>query len=306
MSRPRFDPRAVARGLHPGALLAALARSRPQLLWLLAVLGVLFAAACGVLAACSMLLVVASPAAAPVAIAGKVLSNVTDLFGEGQGQDSISGRQLLAAGDGGNESCRPRGPVAGLAASAGEPSIAPPGADPGPASPSAGTAAIAVGADGSLDRADAAALITPIPLRTNALRAHVWFLYRMAGLGDWDRFTAAYRDGGLDDGDTRSDAPLQQVQALNTIGADIERYRLTAAALVTAGERTGLLSDPYPDYQQLVATELVSSCFDNSGAEDVRMTLPAPATTTTAPTPAASAVDITCESTPFSGCAAAP
>ncbi|BBX87906.1 hypothetical protein [Mycolicibacterium aubagnense] len=292
MSRPKFNPRALLRGRHPAAVLAAIARRRRQLVWLLATLGALSAVACGVLAVCSLLLVVLSPAAAPVAIAGKVLSNVADLFGDGQGEDSISGRQLPAAGDGGSESCRPL-PPPGLAVSSGELSSAPPSADPPTPSPATGIAAITVGADGSLDRTDAAALIAPIPLRTSALRAHVWFLYRMSGLGDWDRFTAAYRDARLSDDDKRSDAPLQQVQALNTVGADIERYRLTAAALVTAGERTGLLSDPYPDYQQLVATELVSSCFDNSSAEDARMTLPPPATTIaqTPPPPAVTAAD---------------
>lgn len=182
--------------------------------------------------------------------------------------------------------CHPVAPAATATttAIAAAPSPAEPAeAPPSQSTPPTALAPIVVGADGSLDRDSAAALIDPVRPGTSTLRAHVWFLYRLAGLGDWNTFIAAYRDAGLHDDDSDAGAPLRQVQALNTVGADMERYRLTAAALAAAGEYTGRLSDPYPDYRDLVATELVSSCLGDSTDVGVRMTLPPPSITPAAP-----------------------
>ena len=119
---------------------------------------------------------------------------------------------------------------------------------------------IPLGNGGSISREDAALLLAPLEPGSSTLKAHVWFLYRLAGLGDWDRFTTAYAATGLHADEDSPNAPLRQVQALNTVVSDMERYRLTAAALAAAGEQTGRFSDPYRRYREMVAIELMSSC----------------------------------------------
>ena len=124
---------------------------------------------------------------------------------------------------------------------------------------------IPLGNGGSISREDAALLLAPLEPGSSTLKAHVWFLYRLAGLGGWDRFTAAYAAAGLRGDEDSANAPLRQVQTLNTVVSDMERYRLTAAALAAAGEQTGRFTDPYPRYREMVATELMSSSM--SGTE---------------------------------------
>lgn len=221
-----------------------------------------------------------APAAAPVAVAATVLGSAVEVFGTGDG-GQMSGTQLAEAASQGDVTCD-------LA-----PAADPPAVTTTPAAPSSETATEAAGPavssdspperpkpisldnGGSISREDAALLLAPLEPGSSTLKAHVWFLYRMAGLGDWDRFTAAYAAAGLRGDEDSPDAPLRQVQALNTVVSDMERYRLTAAALAAAGEQTGRFTDPYPRYREMVAIELMSSCMTGTGAEGERMTLPA-------------------------------
>lgn len=226
---------------------------------------------------------VSSPAAAPVAIAATVLSQVGDLFddaddgSDGGGEDAMSGAQLMAAGDGDAVSCQPVPPEAGQ-----QPDAGPQTAADKPPVTTAGEhvlAPIVIGEDGSLDRSDAKMLLEPLSPGTDTLVAQVWFLYRLAGMGDWDSFITAYDAAGLDPYDESEDAPLRQVQTLNTSGIEVERYRLTAASLTAAGQYTGRFDDPYPGYRELVAVELAATCLGEAEAAE----LPAPSTTVAAP-----------------------
>lgn len=249
-----------------------------------------------VVAACVVMAVVTAvttPAAVPVAIAGTVLSEAAELFGGGDGDKHLSGADIATAGDGAQIDCEP------VPASTSTPSAAPPTAT-APAgddetdgemqtqepADSAATAPIAIGTSGSMSRDDAKKLIDPVPPKASALTAHVWFLYRLAGLGDWETFIAAYRDKGMRGDDEAENAPLVQVQALNITGAQIERYRLTGASLALSGLYTGRFDDPYPEYRKLLSTELLSTCFADSEVADQRMTLPpAAAVTSSVPEP---------------------
>lgn len=210
-----------------------------------------------------------APAAAPVAVAAAVLGPAAEVFGDGGG-GAISADQLAAAADQGDVTCD--------LAPAEDPATAAP--DPGVSGedPDERPQPIALGRGGSISREDVARLVGPLPPGTSTLTAHVWFLYRLAGLGSWDRFAAAYTAAGLRPDEDSPNAPLRQVQALNSAVSDMERYRLTAAALAAAGELTGRLTDPYPRYRELVSVELVSSCMTGTGAEAERMTLPPPET----------------------------
>jgi len=261
MSSNRLDPRVLLRSMASGGgpvgALRALARYRRRVL-VAAVL--VFAATAAMVLSLFAVVFVSSPATVPVVIAGSVISEAAELFGGG-GRNTMSGRELAEAAAGTEITCRPV-PVESVAAG-------PLSEDPqlGPM-PAAAMEPIAVAADGSVDRADAAALIDPVLPGTSSLTAHVWFLYRLGGLGDWDQFVAAYRANGFRDSDESPDAPLSQVQALNSAGVDMERYRLTAAALTAAGQYTGRLRDPYPGYRELVITELATRCFDDSKIEN--------------------------------------
>lgn len=235
-----------------------------------------------------------APATAPAAIAGNVLSDAVDLFGGGDGsKDQLSGEQLAAAGRSAAISCPVRSSAASTTTSTAVRPATPVTTSPASGSAAATTSAgravnpVRVGADGSISRSDARALIEPVLPGTSALTANVWFMYRMAGLGDWDAFTAAYKAAKLSGEDKSAGAVLQQVQTLNPVGVAMEPYRFTAAALTSAGQVTGRLKDPYPEFRQVVAAELVSGCMDNADAAAQRVSLPPPSTvTTTAPAPA--------------------
>ena len=222
-----------------------------------------------------------SPAAVPVAIAGKVLSGVTDLFGGGDGGsgDTLSPKELAEAGAADAPECRiarvPAGSPAAAATTSRTPSS---GAATTTAAGSRPVSAIAVATDGSVSRSDARALIEPVAPGTSALTAHVWFMYRLAGLGDWAAFTAAYERAGLDDADKDPEAPFKQVQALNPTGVDLAPYRVTAAALTSAAESTGRVRDPYPDYRAVVGKELVAACVDDPGVSSISPSMPKPST----------------------------
>lgn len=221
-------------------------------------------------------------ATGPVSIAGKLLPDTGDLFGTG---GDASGEQLSAAGRDGSISCHIRvkstiSPTAAAPASA--PIVPTQMSDSQTAVPS-GSSALAIEPipiedDGSISKDDAHTLVDPVLPGTSALQADVWFMYRAAGLGDWDTFTSAYRSADLRDDDQSADAPLQQVQRLNTRGVDMEPYRLIAAALTSAGQVTGRLKDPYPGFRDVVVTELVSGCVDDDSASAERAILPPPAT----------------------------
>ncbi len=251
----------------------------------LKLLGALLSLAAVTAAAVIALAVASTPVAAPVAIAAKLLPDVADLFGAGDNSGAeMSVQQFSAAGSDAAITCRTRvTPTSSLTAAAEQTgevlalNAAAPNSAP-VAKP------ISINHDGSINRLDARALIDPVLPGTSALTANVWFLYRLAGLGDWDTFVAAYKLAGLHDDDEGSNAPLMQVQALNASGVDMEQYRLTAAALTAAGQFTGRLKDPYPGYRELVAMELVSGCLDDPAATTLRATLPPPSITT-APAP---------------------
>ncbi|MEN4460974.1 hypothetical protein ABFV47_07360 [Mycolicibacterium fortuitum] len=224
--------------------------------------------------------VVSSPAAAPVAISGVVLSKVADLFGPG-GSDMLSGAELADSGADSKIKCLPIPPMR-LAMQ--DVTLPPPDPVEGEMTQTPDTdpmlEPLPIGEDGSLERADAETLIDPIPPGTSTLVAHVWFLYRLAGLGDWQTFVAAYHSADLHEDDESAVAPLQQVQALNTAGVDLGRYRLTAASLAAAGQYTGRLKDPYPGYRELVAIELAATCLGDDDVAESQMAMPPPSTAT--------------------------
>lgn len=241
--------------------------------------------------------VVTAPVAAPVAVAGKVLGGVAGLFGTAFGDNSLTGKEIEDAGRGSGIDCKPQDvptPTSRPAVDTPDASTAELSPDSGddaasPAAPDAATpkaSPIAVRTDGSLSRDDARRLIDPVPIKTSALTAHVWFLYRLAGIGDdWGGFVTAYRDAGLHGDDEAEDAPLLQVQRLNHDGVPVDGYRLTAASLAASGLYTGRFSEPYPGYRQLLATELLSGCMAKTGLEERRMKLPPAAVTSPAPVP---------------------
>lgn len=209
------------------------------------------------------MLAASAPLAVPVIVASTILGDAASVFGDGGG--SLSGDQLARAADGAGVYCDAT-PAQELS----------PRSDTQAASAAAGVSPIPVGTGGSVTADDTRMLLEPLDSGVSALRAHVWFLYRLAGLGDWSQFSTAYTAAGLSDREESADAPLRQVQELNTTGADIAPYRLTAAALVAAGEQTDRFTDPYPDYRQKVTVELVSGCLSDSGLGEQRMTLPPP------------------------------
>ncbi len=217
-----------------------------------------------------------APAAAPVAVASTVLGTAADVFGGGEG-DASSGSDLAAAANPSEVKCdlapapdpETPTPVPTTAETAAVAADSNSGEAPS-------TAAVRLGRGGSISRDDAAMLIAPLENGTSALKAHVWFLYRLAGIGDWESFNSAYTAAGLRDDEDSANAPLRQVQIFNTARADVGMFRLTAAALVAVGEQTGRFRDPYPRYRDLVAIELMSSCMSGTGTDEDRMTLPPP------------------------------
>jgi len=220
-----------------------------------------------------------APAAAPVAVTAAVLGSAAEVFGAGDG-GQMSGNQLEEAASQGDVTCdlAPAADPATTTAAAPSSETATETADPTVSADSLPErpAPIPLGSGGSISREDAALLLAPLEPGSSTLKAHVWFLYRLPGLGDWDRFAAAYAAAGLRADEDSPNAPLRQVQALNTAVSDMERYRLTAGALAAAGEQTGRFTDPYPRYREMVAIELMSSCMSGTGAEGERMTLPPP------------------------------
>lgn len=221
-----------------------------------------------------------APAAAPVAVAGTVLGSAADIFGEGEGEGALSGSQLAAAAHEGDVTCD-LAPAADPPTSAEEPatSSSPTATEEAESTESSDTPPerpqpIPLGTGGSISREDASTLLAPLQPGISTLQAHVWFLYRLSGLGDWERFTSEYAAAGLRVDEDSPNAPLRQIQSLNTTVSDMERYRLAAAALAAAGEQTGRFSDPYPRYREMVAIELMSSCMAGTGTEGERMELP--------------------------------
>lgn len=250
------------------------ARTRQPARRLLVAVVVVLCGALAVVAGVAVLVgVLVSPAAAPVAIVATVLGPAAAAFGSGE-DGQLTGAQLAEAADGSGLQCDNAPEVDRAPLRTGTPED-PPVAVPGETSGS-GTTPIQLGEGGSISRADAEMLLAPLGESSSTLRAHVWFLYRLSGAGNWMQFAKAYEDSGLAADEESDNAPLRQVQQINTVGADVERYRLTAAALAGAGQLTGRLTDPYPDYRQLVAAELIGSCVSDSGEE--RMVLPPPAT----------------------------
>lgn len=214
--------------------------------------------------------------AAPAAVAGSVLGTAAEVLGGGDDPEEVSGQQLAGIGQ--------QAPVNCDAAPAASVPVAPamPAGDRVDAAPDtsgppdAVVTPIPLREGGSIGREDIELLIAPIREGESALKAHVWFLYRLAGLGDWDTFNAAYTLAELRSDETGPAAPLRQVQELNPAGADVGRYRLTAAALVSAGEQTGRLRDPYPEYREFVAVELLGSCLGDSDVTGMLAELPPP------------------------------
>ncbi len=224
--------------------------------------------------------IVTAPATVPAAVSAAVLDQTAAVFGGGTGNDAAE--QLAAAAVDGPVRCtRSAARFPALPAPHDGSSAAVP---PGPAE-IAPLAPVAVDSGGGLSTADAALLVDPVPPGTSALTANVWFLYRMAGLGDWPTFTAAYAAAGLLGDAETADAVLVQAQALNTVGAPIEGYRLTAAALTQAGMMAGRLSDPTSQFRQVLAVELVSGCVTDEDADAARVALPAPSTGSAKPVP---------------------
>ncbi|BBY54083.1 hypothetical protein H7J07_05595 [Mycobacterium koreense] len=272
---------------QPPLLLMRLMRART----IAAVLAAVSAAFALLVVLVMVLVAITAPVAIPAAIVGTVISDVADLFGGGKKPDAITGADLADAGRDADITCKPV-PVSALPKPAASQPPAPvegePGGDQGQddedvTPPATVVSPIEIHADGSLEHSDAEMLVNAVPPHTSVITAHVWFLYRMAGLGDWDGFVAAYRAAGLDEKDRADDAPLAQVQKLNTIGVDIDPYRLTAAALATAGMQTQRYEVPYEDYREILSTELMSSCLQDAGLEAKRMTLPPPATPSPVP-----------------------
>lgn len=217
--------------------------------------------------------VIPKPAVVTVVVAAQVLGSVSEVFGDNGGD--LTGEELSRAADGAGVECD--GAPAGQAVNTTAATTADDGTLDTNRGTSAGVKPMVLGAQGSIGQEDTETLLDPLPREVSSLRAHVWFLYRLSGMGDWDQFTATYTAAGFSDSEETDNAPLRQVQRLNAIGADVGRYRLTAAALVSAGQQTGWFTDPYPGYRDLVAVELIGSC-DSASAED-RMALPLPAAT---------------------------
>ncbi|CPW66997.1 Uncharacterised protein [Mycobacteroides abscessus subsp. bolletii] len=249
------------------------------------VLGVLAVALLVTLAAFFAMTLAAITATGPVSIAGKLVPDAADVFGTG---GEMEGGDLAAVGREGDILCRngatPSSSTAGAFESAAIGPVADSSAATTTSTPPNAIEPIPVNADGSISKADAQRLVDPVLPGTSALQADVWFMYRLAGLGDWDTFTAAYRAAGLREDDESPDAPLQQVQLLNSRGVDMEPYRLTAAALTSAGEVTGRLEDPYSGFRDLIVTELVSGCFDDDQTSLERSALPPPVVTSSTAT----------------------
>ena len=251
----------------------------------LPVVGVLAAVACGAI----LIAVITAPAAAPVIAASTVLGTVAEVFGDGGGE--LTGDELARAGEEAGVRCD-AAPAADPPATA--TTTTTPATDPTtetstetatPTPEPVAVQPIRIGEGGAISREDAQSLLDPLASGTGTLRAHVWFLYRLAGMGDWDQFATAYENAGLSATEDSPNAPLRQVQLLNATGVGIERYRLTAAAMAAAGEQTGRFTDPYPDYRQLVSVELLSSCLSDAPTGEARMTAPAPAVRTTSAVP---------------------
>ena len=231
-----------------------------------------------------LIAVITAPAAAPVIAAGTVLGSAAEAFSGGEGE--MTGAELAQAGAESGVICDavpPAEPVAAVPTPAaapplesGEPAPTP---EPGPVAPEP----IRIGEGGSISRDDVELLLEPLTPGTSTLRAQVWFLYRLAGMGDWAAFTNAYDNAGLSPTDESPDAPLQQVQTLNANGVPVEPYRLTAAAMAEAGQKTGRFTDPYPGYEELLVVEVLSGCLSDTDAGESRMTLPAPSITTPPP-----------------------
>lgn len=244
-----------------------------------------FAAICAV---AILIAVITAPAAAPVIVAGTVLGSAAEAFSGEDGE--MTGEELAAAGADSGVICdavpapdpvadvTPAGTVTASPESMQDPAAA----DAAPVAPEP----IRIDEGGSISREDAELLLEPLTPGTSTLRAHVWFLYRLAGMGDWAAFTTAYENAGLSPTDEFPNSPLQQVQTINANGDPVERYRLTAAAMAEAGQKTGRFTDPYPGYEEVLVVEVLSSCLSDSGAGESRMTLPAPSITTPAPPPA--------------------
>ena len=250
----------------------------------------------GVVSAAAVLIaVVTAPAAAPVIVAGTVLGSVAEVFGSGDGE--MTGEELAAAGADSGVVCDAipaEDPVTDITTAdtvAVQPELVddPAAVDSAPVAPEP----IRLGEGGSISRDDAKLLLEPLTPGTSTLRAHVWFLYRMSGMGEWAAFTTTYENADLSPADESSDAPLQQVQTLNAAGVPVERYRLTAAVMAEAGQKTGWFSDPYPGYKELLVVEVLSSCLSDSGAGGSRMSMPAPSITVVAPAPVEPAEPVT-------------
>ena len=215
--------------------------------------------------------IVSAPATAPAAVAAAVLDQAAAVFGGGEG-NAAADEMIAAAADGPVRCTQPAIPAPGQP-------IPPPAAIPANSTapvPATPVAPIPVDSSVGLSVTDAHLLVDPVPPGTGALTANVWFLFRMAGLGDWQTFTAAYAAAGLRGDDNRADAVLAQAQALNAVGAPIEGYRLTAAALTQAGLMAGRLADPDPEFRQVLAVELVSGCVADEEAAAARVSLPPP------------------------------
>lgn len=245
---------------------------------------VLLALVFGAFAAVVML---TAPVTAPVTVAGKVLGAVAaEVFGDALGTDAISGSQLAEAGRDIDITCKPQPvpvPAPAIDTSAGTDAATETATAGGTdtvtaAGTATDTAPIPVNADGSLHRDDAKMLVDAVPVRTSALTAQVWFLYRLAGIGgDWPGFIAAYHEAGLRGDDESDDAAMSQVRRLNRTGVAVDGYRLTAAALAEAGLLTGRFTDPNPGYRQQLMAELMDRCLDGTGLDDRRVTPPLPA-----------------------------
>jgi hypothetical protein len=232
--------------------------------------------------------IVTAPVAVPASVAATVLDEAAAVFGLG-GESGHAAAELVAASADDPAQCTR---TATLSSPVSTPTPSPLPADAAAAGPTtaapdalaSATPPIPVASDGRIDTASAQLLVDPVLPGTSALTANVWFLYRLAGMGDWATFTAAYTAAGLSGDDLSADAVQAQAQAINATGAPLENYRLTAASLTLAGVLTGRLVEPYPDFRGVLAVELVSGCVADTDADAARVALPAPSL---APPPAA-------------------
>lgn len=224
--------------------------------------------------------VTVAPIAAPAAVADAILAEAAGVFGAEEDQPSDG---AVTADE--QPRCVP--------AAASTTTVTPPTPSFDSAAPAEATGSedarvqpIPVGPDGAIDISDAHLVVDPVPPGSDALTANVWFLYRLGGLGDWDEFIESYRLAGFGEAadDTDPDVVLARVQALNHRGVDLAPYRLTAAALTMAGQVSGRLVDPYPQFREVVAIELQSGCFGDVESSELRATMP-PANTTALTTP---------------------